>query len=136
MTTNNPYTNYSPGGVIPGTITFTVDSGHGADPEVVVEAARRPKGQLEKQVREVCDRIVTGELDFEGKPTTAHRVARVIAHEDPDYGAPSAGSIAAVFKRWESIGAAVLDEKPAQFIGYTLEASEIGFKELYERASV
>lgn len=110
------------------------------DDAVVVEATpgtpapvRRPKGVLEKQVREVLDAYVTHEIDFDGKPVTPHRIAAAIEERFPAMPKPTSGAVAAVFTRWENIGAATFGSKPQQFIGYTVEASELGFTELYAR---
>jgi len=94
---------------------------------------RRPKGELERQVREVIDAFVMEEIDFKGKPVTAHRVASEVLVRYPEQKRPTAGSVSAVFDRWVEIGAAIMDVKPLQFVGYTMDASELGFKELTER---
>ena len=96
-------------------------------------AKRRAKGELEKQVREVLDAFVTGELDFNGKPATPHRVAQEVKVRHPELDKPTSGAVAAVFTRWGKIGAATFGVKPQSFVGYTLEASELGFTELYGR---
>jgi len=112
--------------------TETITTTHPDDVGGLVKK-RRPKGELERQVREVIDAFVTETIDFKGKPVTAPRVASEILERYPEWQRPSAGSVSAVFERWVTIGAAIMDVKPLQFVGYTMDASELGFNELTER---
>jgi len=92
--------------------------------------ARRGRGVLEAQVREVIDDFVTGVLDAEDMPITAHRVSNLVRDRHLESKRPSTGAVSAIFARWSVIGAAVIGNDPIQFLGYTLDASEVGFREL------
>lgn len=81
---------------------------------------RRPRGWLEQDVRQVCDKYVTGEVKMEGDPPlTPHRVARLVKELDGLDEPPSVGAVAAVFNRWEEIGFCVMTANPRAFKDYT-----------------
>lgn len=81
---------------------------------------RRGRGELEADVKVICDQFVTGAIALgEGEFLTAHKIANRVkelrALEDP----PSSGAVTAVLERWAEVGYATLNEKPKAFSDYT-----------------
>lgn len=92
---------------------------------------RRPRGWLEHDVKQVCDKFVTGEIKLEGDPPlTPHRVSRLVKEFDGLDEAPSSGAVAAVFDRWEDIGFAIFSKNPRAFTDYTEEGQTRGLAAL------
>jgi hypothetical protein len=90
-------------------------------------AGGRARGQLEDEVRRVCNRYMAGEID--GLLTT-----KLIATEiDKDH-PPSQGAIGAVLLRWEKIGFADVRLGPMRFAGYTIEGMREGLEKLKAKA--
>ena len=106
----------------------TYDDGVSA-PEVRVEfdispdAQRRPKGLLDQLAQQACNGwLQLGEgrhiMPCSVKYISA-RCADLAGDEIEDR--PSEGALANVLKRWAAIGAAIIGEKPVQFIDWTEE---------------
>lgn len=92
-------------------------------------ANRRPRGWLMEDVKHVCDLWVTGELQIkDGLPLTPHRAAVAVKEVDGLETAPSAGAVAAVFKRWDRLKFATFQKSPFAFTGYTEEGQLLGLK--------
>lgn len=90
-------------------------------------AGGRARGQLEDEVRRVCNLYMAGKI--EGLLTT-----KVIAwHIDQDK-PPSQGAIGAVLLRWEKIGFADVRLGPMRFAGYTIEGLKEGLESLKAKA--
>ena len=118
-------------------------------PEVQKEEAAKPtmgrgaKGYLEGLVKKVIDDYVTDKLVLEpGEFLTPHRVARVIdanlKEDGVEWKPMSAGSVDALFKRWEKLGFIKTiggrgTEQPYSFHEYTEDAATIGLAKLKER---
>ena len=84
----------------------------------------RAKGELEAQVKKVCDSYVTGKI-AEDIPLTPTRIANIIRDSSKGEVAPiSVGAITARLKQWEKIGFAKLSKKPVAFVTYKETASE------------
>lgn len=88
---------------------------------------RRP-GELEHQVKLVCDEWTIGLMPDTFQLTCAE-IARAINPDSP----PSTGAITKVLERWHEIGFAVHSVKPHRFDGYTQEGIELGINELRAR---
>lgn len=97
----------------------------------IVAGERRQRGDLELQVKAICDDLVTGVLEIE-QAHTPYRLAAAIGEKYGDK-APSVGAVTAVLKRWEDIGFAVAAEKPYAFEAYTEDAATVGLAALRER---
>lgn len=88
---------------------------------------RRPRGWLETDVKQVCDKFITGEVALEeGQHLTPHRVSRLVKELEGLDEAPSTGAVAAVFDRWKEIGFAVISDKPVAFVDYTEDGKSLG----------
>lgn len=100
-------------------------------------AVKLSRGQLEAEVKAVCDRFVAGDIELpDGQLFSAHRIAAAIIDlrgPDSDRRSPSTGAIADNLKRWSDIGFAVLNEKPLAFSGYTDAAHTEGLRALKEK---
>lgn len=82
-----------------------------------------------EDVKHVCDLWVTGELQIkDNAPLTPHRAAVAVKEIDGLEEAPSAGAVAAVFKRWNNLGFATFQSAPFAFTGYTEEGQLLGLK--------
>lgn len=86
----------------------------------------RTSGQLEREVKEVCDLYTIG-LMPEVFQLTASKIAKAIDSDNP----PSTGAITNVLKRWDEVGFAVHATKPHRFDGYTPKGIELGVERLY-----
>jgi hypothetical protein len=97
------------------------------------KAERRPRGWLASDVKQVCDKFITGEIVLpEGKMLTPHRVASLVKELDNLEKAPSAGAVSAVFNRWEEYGFVRMNAKPYAFADYTDEGRNVGLNGLIE----
>lgn len=90
-------------------------------------AGGRARGQLEDEVRRVCNRYMAGEI--EGLLTT-----KLIATEIDKDNPPSQGAIGAVLLRWGKIGFADVRLGPMRFAGYTIEGMKEGLEKLKAKA--
>jgi hypothetical protein len=81
----------------------------------------RKAGQLEREVKEVCDRFTIG-LMVDVTELTATEIAKAINVDNP----PSTGAITNVLKRWAEVRFAVHLTGPHRFGGYTPEGIEQG----------
>jgi hypothetical protein len=81
----------------------------------------RKAGQLEREVKEVCDKFTIG-LMVDVIELTVTEIARAINVDNP----PSTGAITNVLKRWAEVGFAVHQTEPHRFGGYTAEGIEQG----------
>lgn len=82
--------------------------------------SRRGRGDLEHDVKLLCDAFVTGSLTLgDGEHLTPHRIAKEIKNRDGLDETPSTGAVASVLDRWVKYGFAVLNDKPKAFVGYT-----------------
>jgi hypothetical protein len=96
----------------------------GVAPEVESKNLRKA-GQLEREVKEVCDKYTIG-LMVEVTELTVTEIARAINVDNP----PSTGAITNVLKRWSEVGFAVHQTGPHRFGGYTPEGIEQGIAAL------
>lgn len=94
----------------------------------VAPRSLRKSGQLEREVKEVCDRYTLGLLPDVDQLTTSE-IASAINGDNP----PSTGAITNVLKRWAEVGFAVHETGPHRFGGYTPEGIELGIAELHNR---
>lgn len=83
----------------------------------------RAPGQLEEEVREVCNKSMMGLFD---EQLTPKFIAQVIDPEAP----PSVGAIGAIFDRWKRIGFAQIETKPVRFVSYTAQGLTLGLNQL------
>lgn len=88
----------------------------------------RAAGQLEREVKEVCDLYTIG-LMPDVFQLTAGEIAKAINADNP----PSTGAITNVLKRWHEVGFAVHATGPHRFDGYTPDGIELGVEGLYAR---
>lgn len=82
---------------------------------------RRARGELERAVRECCDRWIEdrlgGSLDSD-VPLTAYRIACWIEQTDPTRRRPSTGAVTTILNLWEQDGAARTQTGPYAFVGW------------------
>lgn len=89
----------------------------------------RPPGQLELEVKLICDAMILGvaaTTDRELKPVT---ISRLIDANNP----PSTGAVTNILRGWARIGFATIKEEPVRFVGYTNAGIELGIEPLRER---
>lgn len=91
---------------------------------------RRARGQLEEDVREVCDDYAHDVYDWEycTPKNVAERIAKKYAIEPP-----STGAINAVWDRWEKLGFAKQDKKPSRFVSFEVDGSSATLEMLKSR---
>lgn len=92
-------------------------------------ASGRPPGQLELEVKLVCDGLILGTAattDMELRPVT---ISRLIDADSP----PSTGAVTNILRAWGTIGFAKIEEGPVRFCGYTVAGIELGIEPLRER---
>lgn len=82
---------------------------------------RRAKGSLEEEVRYVCEQFSNEVFDWDicSPKRVAEEIGKLNATEPP-----STGAIQAVWNRWEALGFAKQDKKPARFVGFTDGSSQ------------
>lgn len=99
--------------------------------EPVVEKVRRGKGNLEADVKGICDAYAKGDITLaDGEYLTPHRIGKLI-HERLAEPTPSTGAVAACLKRWVDYGYIVVNEKtPFAFIDFTDAARTEGLAAL------
>lgn len=90
-------------------------------------SGRKGRGQLEDEVRWVCNKFMKAEL--EGL-CTPQLIAETIDADDP----PALGGIHSVLNRWVEIGFAEIAVKPTRFTNYTVEGLTLGLETLKDRA--
>lgn len=96
---------------------------------------RRPRGWLVTDVKRICDEYVKGNVKVtDGKPLSPYRIAKLIQETEMLSEAPSSGAVAAVLKRWEAMGFAVMTKNPFGFKDYTEEGQRLGLEEMSRRA--
>jgi hypothetical protein len=105
--------------------------------EPVEPKNRRGRGQLESDVKRLCDAYVSGDLKLpEGREhLTPHVIARAIQQTESLVSAPSTGAVAAVLDRWEVIGFAVVSDKPKAFVDYTVAGRSEGLTALKAKSA-
>jgi hypothetical protein len=94
---------------------------HADDIPEQLESGRRARGSLDFEVKTACDKYLT----VYGTGTnglTPQVCAKMIDADSP----PSSGAVDAVWRRWVSLGFAVMGSKPVHFAGYTAEGVEKG----------
>lgn len=89
----------------------------------------RAPGQLENEIRDVCNRYMMGEFE-DGTACTPKFIQQTISSE-PE---PSVGAIGQAFKTWERIGFAVIDKSPMRFVRFTADGMRFGLDEMKRRA--
>lgn len=97
--------------------------------------ARRGRGELEAQVKEITDAYEAdnSSVDLpEGKTLTPHMIAKLIADKTGD-DAPSSGAVAAILKRWDEYGFALTHDKPLAFKRYSAKGQKEGLDALKEK---
>lgn len=94
------------------------------------ETGRAARGQLEQQVKEVCDAWVES---GSGDPCTPQFISTSIA-EKYKIKPPSTGAIGAVFKRWTDLGFALVGSKPIRFAAYTPDGVKLGLDGMKARS--
>lgn len=98
--------------------------------------ARRGRGELEADVKTICDQYVTGGLVLpEGDHLTAHKIANNIKALHTLTEPPSSGAVTAVLERWKEIGYADLNDKPKAFKDYTDAGRTEGLTALKAKAA-
>lgn len=98
--------------------------------------ARRGRGELEADVKTICDQYVTGGLVLpEGDHLTAHKIANNIKALHTLAEPPSSGAVTAVLERWKEIGYADLNDKPKAFKDYTDAGRTEGLTALKAKAA-
>lgn len=102
--------------------------------EATPEKARRGRGNLEADVKAICDKFVTGEIVLEpGDSLTPHRIAKKIVEVmEPDSNVPSTGAVSAVLKRFEKYGFITCQASPYAFSDYTDRGRTEGLRALRE----
>jgi hypothetical protein len=88
---------------------------------------RRAKGLLEDEVRYVCNKFMSGEIEG---PMTPKLIAQLVDENEP----PSVGAIGAIFDRWVKLGFAETGKQPVRFISYTVEGMSMGLEKMKARA--
>lgn len=92
--------------------------------------ARRGRGELENLVVEVTDAFEAGKVELpEGKTLTPQRIANIIG-EKPNEDKPSGGAVAAILKRWEESGYALVHPKPYAFKAVSARGKKQGLDDL------
>lgn len=102
--------------------------------ETAPEKTRRGRGNLEADVKAICDKFVTGEIALEANEyLTPHRIAKKIVEVmEPDSNAPSTGAVSAVLKRFEKYGFIACHSRPYAFADYTDRGRTDGLRALRE----
>lgn len=95
---------------------------------------RRPRGWLESDVKRLLERVRSGEIATPDGGLTPHRVAALLAEVEGLDSKPSTGAVAAIFDRWEKIGAAVFASGPRRFEDFTDAAKAAGIDALKAQA--
>jgi len=93
----------------------------------------RAAGQLEDEVRDICNRFLQREFP-EQEICTPKFIAYKIAEESGEVKTPSVGAIGAVFDRWAKIGFATIDKNPVRFTTFTVAGLTRGLEALKEEA--
>lgn len=91
---------------------------------------RSARGELESWVKSVCDEYL---VEAYGVPCTPAFTSETIS-KNFGVNAPSVGAVDAVFKRWITLGFAVIEKKPTRFVGYTEDGIKLGLDALKLRA--
>ncbi len=96
--------------------------------------AKRGRGLLEADVKQITDAYVTGEFEVpSGKPLTAYRIATAIKERDSLDELPTVGGVVYVLERWERIGFATFTRAPFAFEDYTEDGRTLGLAALGTR---
>jgi hypothetical protein len=94
------------------------------------ETGRAARGQLEQQVKEMCDQWIESRSDeYCTPPFVSTRIA-----EQYNIKPPSTGAIGAVFKRWQDLGFALIGQKPVRFAAYTPDGLKLGLDGMKAKA--
>lgn len=93
----------------------------------------RAAGQLEDEIRGVCNRFLQGEFPDE-EMCTPKFVAQKITEETNTEKTPSIGAIGAAFDRWEKIGFAIIKKGPVRFVSFTVEGMTLGLEAMKQKA--
>lgn len=96
-------------------------------------ARGRAAGQLEDEVRGICNRFLQREFPDE-EYCTPKFIAQQIYLETDAATMPSVGAIGAAFDRWEKIGFAIVKKNPVRFVSFTVEGLTLGLEVLKNRA--
>lgn len=114
----------------PFTLSTVEDAGEGhtATTTAPTDGARpdrsnRLRGWLENEVRDICDRKMSGEIS---DTLTPKLLADWIDPENP----PSAGAVGAVLDRWAEIGFAHINKHPVRFVSYTVKGMSLGLERM------
>ena len=83
----------------------------------------RLRGWLEIEVKKICDRKMSGEID---DTLTPKSLAIWIDPENP----PSQGAVGAVLERWSEIGFAAVNKNPVRFVSYTVKGMNLGLERM------
>lgn len=98
-------------------------------------SARRGRGELEAQVKEITEAYEKDESSAglpEGKTLTPHRIAQIIGEQNGG-DAPSSGAVAAILNRWNEYGYALLHDKPLAFKRTSAKGQKEGLDSLKEK---
>lgn len=93
----------------------------------------RAAGQLEDEIRGICNRFLQGEFPDE-EMCTPKFIAYKIAEETDSEKTPSIGAIGAAFDRWDKIGFALIKKNPVRFVSFTVDGMTLGLEALKLRA--
>lgn len=89
---------------------------------------RRAPIDLEADVKQVCDDLVTGALSLgDDKFLTPHAISVIVGEKrgGKDH-RPSSGAVQAALKRWEEVGYITCNQKPFSFDDYTEAGRTLG----------
>lgn len=92
----------------------------------------RAAGQLEDEIRGICNRFLSGEFPDQ-EICTPKFIAYQIAEETDAEKTPSVGAIGAAFDRWEMIGFAIIKRSPVRFVSFTVDGFKHGLEEMKDR---
>lgn len=95
----------------------------------------RAAGQLEDEIRDICNRFLQGEFPDE-EACTPKFIAYQLAKETDADKTPSIGAIGAAFDRWSAVGFALINKGPVRFVSFTVEGMTLGLEALKVRAKV
>ena len=93
-------------------------------------SGRAARGELESRVRGLCDEWL---VEKYGDLCTPAWIKERLGRLEGDAG-PSVGAVDAVFKRWETLGFAVISRKPTRFTQYTPDGIRLGLEALKIKA--
>lgn len=134
-TMETPTEEIAPEADAPETFTVEAEKPDGSVDESVPKP-KRPRTNLEAEVKRITDASVTGEIGdyFGNEPITPHRIANAIYEKSDRDSKPSTGAVTEVLKRWRDVGFITVTEKPFAFEDYTEQGRTLGLNALKAQA--